>query len=176
MIQNTRKGIVGLTFSINVREYNNVIKQNSGFTLIELMIVLAIIVILVSIAYPSYRGYLVKTRRSDAMAVLQQFANAMERYHMTNNDYVGARSGGVGTAPLAAVFPSQAPLDGNTKYYNLTIQAATVDTYTLRATPIVGAAQDGNGMIELDSNGAQRWDENNTPGTWEAEENDWNPG
>jgi type IV pilus assembly protein PilE len=131
-------------------------RKYNGFTLIELMIVVVIISILIGIAYPNYRGYLVKTRRSDAMAVLQQFANAMERYHMANNDYAGAAAVIPG-APNATVFPSKSPLDGTTKYYDLTIEAATVNTFTIRATPIAGGKQAGDGYLELNETGALNW-------------------
>ena len=61
-----------------------------GFTLIELMIVVAVIAILSAIAYPSYLEYLVKSRRTAAASCLQQHAQFMERYFTTNLTYVGA--------------------------------------------------------------------------------------
>lgn len=131
-----------------------------GFSLIELMIVVVVIGALAAIAVPNYQVYLVKTRRADAQGVLVSFANAMERYYTENNTYIGAAAGGANTgAPAAATFGfTQAPIDGTTKYYNLTIGAATGTTYTLRATPI--GAQVGDGYLELLSNGARRWDKN----------------
>lgn len=61
-----------------------------GFTLIELMIVAAVIAILAAIAYPSYLEYLIKSRRTGAASCLQQHASVMERYFTTNLTYVGA--------------------------------------------------------------------------------------
>lgn len=61
-----------------------------GFTLIELMIVVAVIAILSAIAYPSYLEYLVKSRRTAAASCLQQHAQFMERYFTTNLTYAGA--------------------------------------------------------------------------------------
>jgi type IV pilus assembly protein PilE len=146
----------------------------SGFTLIELMVTVAIIAIIAFIAIPSYQDTIRKSRRNDAMGALAGFANAMERHYTSNNNsYLGAAAGGANTG-APAVFPTQTPLDGGTKYYNLTINAAAADgqSYTLRAAPIIGGNQDGDGIIELDSSGARRWDEDNSGG-FSATENDW---
>lgn len=147
-------------------------RRNAGFTLIELMLVVAIVAILATIALPSYQGYLVKTRRMDAMATLQEFANAMERYRLSNNTYIGADNGGVPGIADPAVFPAVTPEDG-TAYYDLTIESLTLNTFTLRATPIAGKSQAGDGIIELDSTGARRWDEANDFPLWQAEDNNW---
>lgn len=135
-----------------------------GFTLIELMIVVAIIGILAAIAFPSYQNYVTKTRRADAQAALTGFATAMERYYTDNrNTYLGAAHGGADTgAPASALFPSEAPLDGATKYYKLTIDDATRNSYRLQATP--KGAQDGDGNLQLLSNGTRRWQKDGS--TW----------
>ena len=65
-----------------------------GFSLIELMVVVAIIGIIAAIAYPAYNDFLVKGRRSAAATCLQQNAQFMERYYTTNLTYVGATSPG----------------------------------------------------------------------------------
>src|SRR3546814_21115150 len=64
--------------------------QMRGFTLIELMVVVAIIAILASIAYPAYNDYIVKTRRSAGAACLLDQAQFMERYYTTNMGYSSA--------------------------------------------------------------------------------------
>lgn len=146
--------------------------QKNGFTLIELMITIAIIAVLAAVALPSYQGSVKKSRRSDAQAALAGFANAMERHFTTNNNsYKGAASGGTDNG-VPTVFAPQSPLDGATKYYNLRIAGVPADgsRYTLRATPI--GAQVGDGVIELDSTGARRWDEDNNT-IFGAKENDW---
>jgi type IV pilus assembly protein PilE len=123
-----------------------------GFTLIELMITVVIIAILAAIAVPSYQNQVQKTRRADAQGALTGLANAMERYFTNNNTYAGAAVG------VGGIFPAQAPLDGNTKYYTLSIADADGDSYTLEATPIAGGAQDGNGALRLTSTGVKTWD------------------
>src|SRR3546814_8292194 len=64
--------------------------QMGGFTLIELMVVVAIIAILASIAYPAYTDYIVQTRRSAGAACLLEQAQFMERYYTTNMGYSSA--------------------------------------------------------------------------------------
>ena len=58
-----------------------------GFTLIELLIVMAIIGIILAVAYPSYQNSMTKTRRSDGQAALLVAMNAEERYFTENNTY-----------------------------------------------------------------------------------------
>lgn len=137
-----------------------------GFTLIELMIVVAIIGILAAIAYPSYQSYVEKTRRTDAQGALMSFANAMERYYTQNNTYIGADGGSSAisntlTAPASTVFAGQSPMDGS-PFYNLRIYNLTANSYELRAVPIAGTAQANNGFIQLLSTGQRGWDADNS--------------
>jgi len=62
----------------------------SGFTLVELMIVVAIIAIIASIAYPNYREHVIKTRRVAATACLMELSQAVERHYTTRLTYAGA--------------------------------------------------------------------------------------
>lgn len=137
--------------------------RGDGFSLIELMIVVAIIGIIAAIAFPSYQGAVANSRRSDAQSALTAFSNAMERHYTENNNsYLGAAAGGANTG-APAVFPTEAPLDGGTKFYDLTISAATRNSYTLQAAPKGGQAGDGN--LQLLSNGTRQWDRDGA-GTW----------
>jgi type IV pilus assembly protein PilE len=61
----------------------------SGFTLVELMIVLAIVGILGAFAYPTYTGYIVRTRRTEGQVALVEAMQRQERYHVQHNTYVG---------------------------------------------------------------------------------------
>jgi type IV pilus assembly protein PilE len=140
-----------------------------GFTLMELMIVVAIVSIIAAFGYPSYQESVRKARRADAKGALEGLAQAMERHFTANNTYLGAADAG-GNTGAPGIFPSQAPLDGGTKFYDLTIQAATATSFTLRATPVGGQA--GDGLLEMENTGARRWDANKN-GAFDAGENTW---
>ena len=62
-------------------------KQQTGFTLIELMIVVAIVGIIGAIAFPSYDSYMKKSRRADAKVGMAKIADRQERYYIANNTY-----------------------------------------------------------------------------------------
>lgn len=144
-------------------------KRSSGFTLIELMIVVAVIGIIAAIAYPNYTQYVERARRTDAQGALMGLAAAMERHRTANGTYSGAGADGDTGAPL--IYADESPVDGSPKFYDLTIQAATATSFTLRATP--KNAQAGDGVLELDHTGARRWDQNGDGDTSDAGENDW---
>jgi type IV pilus assembly protein PilE len=110
--------------------------KSRGFTLIELMITVAIVGILASIAYPNYIEQIRKGNRADAKASLTSFANAMEIWRMQNgNSYLGAGAPNTGS-PNPAVFSATVPVSGGITTYDLTISAVTATTYTLAATPV----------------------------------------
>jgi type IV pilus assembly protein PilE len=121
-------------------------KKQKAFTLIELMVTVAIIGILASIAYPSYRDSVMKSRRADAQGALLAYANSMERYFTVNNTYLTVSSTVV------------APTNAGTTYYTIAIStspAATASTYTINATPIDAQATDICGTLTLTSTGAK---------------------
>ncbi len=67
--------------------------RDAGFSLIELMVVVAIVAILAAIAYPNYTDTVRRSNRSDARATLLQIAQSLERYFTENNTYAGATLG-----------------------------------------------------------------------------------
>lgn len=93
-----------------------------GFTLIELMIVVAVIAILAAIAYPSYADSVRKGRRGQAKADLLELAQLAERHRTVNNTYDGF------ALPFTA-----SPREGGTAYYTVTLETATTDTLLLKA-------------------------------------------
>lgn len=106
-----------------------------GFTLIEVMIVVAIIAILAAIAYPAYYKHIVRTRRVAAEGCLSQYANYMERYYTTNLRYdQDTSSTPVPNSPptLDCAGTSQT---GNDYQYSLVASALTASTYTVQAVP-----------------------------------------
>lgn len=67
-------------------------RQQAAFTLIEMMVTVAIIGILMTIALPSYQKYVLRAHRADAIALLNETAAREERYYAQNNHYVTANS------------------------------------------------------------------------------------
>ncbi len=137
-------------------------KANTGFSLIELVTGVVIVGILAAIAIPAYMEQMRKVRRTDAMTALEICANAMERLYTQQFTYIGA--GTVtnidGTNAVGPPDPLICP--AATDYYAIVINAGvTATTFTLRATPIAGSRQDGDGFLELTESGAERWDEDN---------------
>ena len=148
-------------------------KLQRGFTLIELMIVIVVIGVLVAIGLPSYNNSVTRSVRADAQSALMGFAQAMERHFQQNYSYEAAATGGNDTgAPDPTIFPSQAPIEGNNPSYDLIITAADDTGFTIRATPIAGGRQAGDGFIQLDSLGRRSWDADND-GTIGGNENTW---
>lgn len=148
-------------------------KHNRGFTLIEVMVTVVIISLLAMVAIPSYKTSVSKARRADAQSSLANFASAMERHFTENGSYLGAA--GSSDTPVDTgspwIFATATPIDGNVKFYNLTIESATAGAYTLRATPTGPQAEDG--YLEVTSAGIERWDRNNDGDTADNGEDYW---
>lgn len=126
-----------------------------GLSLMEVLIAMVIVAILATIAYPSYRSQVQAARRADAQQALLALAAALERYHTLNLTYAGAAEGDADTGP-PAIFATEAPLDGDRKYYDLRITAADVDVYTVQAQP--KNDQDGDGVLQVSADGSRGWD------------------
>ena len=131
-------------------------KKVQGFTLIEIMITVAIIGILASIAIPAYGDYVKKARRSDAEGVLLQNAQMLEQKYTTENRYVAVAE--TCATPIAAPIAAS-PIDGATKHYNIQMIECSGEGYTLIATPLSSQASDG--LLALPNTGIRSWDKNN---------------
>jgi type IV pilus assembly protein PilE len=129
------------------KKYMKLKRVSAGFTLIELMITVAIVGILVSIAYPNYQDSIMKSRRVDAQGALMGFANAMERYYTVNNTYPAAGTAGI--------YAATSPVDGGTAYYNLSISVSSNSAYQIQAVPTGVQANDQCGTLSLDHVGTR---------------------
>ncbi|MDH0029829.1 MULTISPECIES: prepilin-type N-terminal cleavage/methylation domain-containing protein [unclassified Acinetobacter] len=129
-----------------------------GFTLIELMIVVAIIGILAAIAYPSYVAYKIRTDRAETQAEMIEIARTLANFRMANNNYSGRTIANVyGSSTLPKTKPlydvSLTDVDGTA----LTVATAKVRTWLLIAKPKTGTAQANNGWICLNDQGQRSW-------------------
>lgn len=124
-------------------------RAGSGFTLIELMTVIAIIGILVAIALPSYQDSVRKGRRGQAKADVVEIAQRAERWRTVNNTFTGfALEDGV---------DDRSPREGESIHYEIAFDIENGGQgYTLTATPEGGQASDTRcGTLTLDETGAK---------------------
>lgn len=126
-----------------------------GFNLIELMVTVAVIAILVSVALPSYRQYIIKSSRTAAQTELQKMSGLQEKIYLNSNAYTsnlataydGTTSGGLGITTSATT----------DKKYTISLSRPTTQTYTLTATPVTGTTQAGDGNLSISENDQRLW-------------------
>jgi type IV pilus assembly protein PilE len=149
-------------------EWQNFMKNMSkaaGFSLVELMVAVAIIGVLAAIAIPSYQSHINKSKEAEAQAALLSLANAMSQYYLetTPMTYLGAAEpqGSGNSTGSPWIFPEEVPPGSGaaaTYHLNITAATATPDTFTVTATPVdpalteFGTDQLGNKFIYV--NGA----------------------
>jgi len=129
---------------------------SAGFTLVELMIAVAILAIVAAVALPLYNQYSQRTYRSEAQADLLNCAQAMERFAAQNFTYDG-----VDDAALDNMCDQRSEAQNR---YQITVAVPDDDQFTLTATPVAGGVMDGDGVMTYDEAGNRMWDGN--PG-WE---------
>lgn len=120
--------------------------KENAFTLIELMIVVAIIGVLAAISYPSYQSYIVRTERVDVQNELMQIAQNLQRYALMKHSFNDAS---LDNGSLQQIYP----LSGKAKYTIALDLDASGQSWTLTATPL----QAKRGVVKLDSEGRKCW-------------------
>ena len=127
-------------------------KMQSGFTLLELLIVVGTIAIIASFAYPSYRDYVVRANRTDAMEALNEIMAQQQRFYARNRTYATNLTDlGYSTATL---------ITDNTFYVVTATACASSDIkrcVLLTAAPDANKGQKGDGDITLSSRGGKTW-------------------
>ncbi len=116
------------------------VRKNAGFTLIEIMIVVAIIGILAAVALPSYTEYIRRGDRAAARSALLEAQQFMERYYAANSRYTTTDAGT--TSPTLPTKLQAVPVEA--PKYDLALSGPAVNSYTLTATPRVADPKCGN--------------------------------
>ncbi len=116
-----------------------------GFSLIEILVALAIVAILGSIAFPSYQSYIRKGHRADEQNYLMTLAQQNQQYFIDNRDYTTS------VTALAAVPASVSP------YYGTPVITVTASppSFSITATPIGSQAADSCGALTINSAGTK---------------------
>ena len=129
-----------MSVSIKMSRASN---KQQGFTLIEMMIVVAIIGVLAAIAYPSYQRYVIKTKRTDMMSEMQNIASQIESRKLAQGSYSNI------SAQVKIDFAKPYPAQGQ-ELYDLTITDPLVPKWTITATPKSGTQMSSDGTLTLD--------------------------
>lgn len=128
----------------------------NGFTLIELMVVVAIVGILAAIAYPSYQQYVRRAARAEARATILDMAQNQERWFTNNNTYVAI---GAPPATPQAGFRNFSGNDINSRKYDVAVTVAgtapVFTSFTITATPSNGFSDPSCGDLTLTSTGVR---------------------
>ena len=121
--------------------------RTRGFTLMELMIAVAVVGILASVAVPSYREHIAASRRTDAKAALLAIAQLMERTYTERGTYAGVTLGNRSTDIYSDTSPQG--------YYTLSIVSQDAEGFSLRATRAGAQVGDQCGNYTYDQAGTQ---------------------
>ena len=133
--------------------------RGTGFSLIELMVTLAIVGILAAIAYPSYQSYTARARRSEAEQLISEIALKQGQYILDARAYTNVPgSGGLNINRQGWTCPASPATTCSNAFYTISVavnNAATPPTYTITGTTLLGTTQANDGTLSLDSTGAK---------------------
>jgi len=116
-------------------------QSQRGFTLLELMMVIAVLGILTAIAYPSYTNYTLRAKRTDGKNALVDLAARQERYRFNANKY---------TSSLTDLGMNSSTAEG---HYTLSITAATDQTFSAQVAPTVTQESDTCNILSITNTG-----------------------
>lgn len=127
-------------------------KNNKGITLLELVIAVAIVAILSSIAWPNYQNYVTNARRTAAASCLMEMGQYMERFYTINMSYESTSDGQSVSIPS---FECQSSLEG---FYSFALDDVSPTFYELSASPqgVQESRDQACGALYYESNGLKR--------------------
>jgi len=135
----------------------------TGFTLIELMIALAVVAILTAIGYPSYLRYVVSSNRAAAQTEVGVLSSMQEKIFLNSNAYTGNMTTAYDGKATGGLGKTTGKTDDGK--YTLTVVLAVPsgacpagECYTITATPVAGTSQAGDGAFSITSGGARTCD------------------
>lgn len=131
-----------------------------GFTLIELMLAIAVIAILAVIAIPNYQQHIKKSKRIEVQAHLMTLSHQLASYKLVNQSFAGMNIEKLGGANFPATQPNYTLTLTDAYGASLEQEKTLPTTWLLVATPIANSTQKGTGKISLMYNNAQCWYEN----------------
>lgn len=131
-------------------------RKQSGFTLIELMIVVMIIGILAAVGYPMYTAQIEENNRSAVQGRMMALSTALETYRAQNFTYGGAQLANLAASLDNNEFYDVTFVDGGGN--EVTTLPAGATTYEILAKPTAGTVMDGTGAIKLSHEGETCWD------------------
>ena len=134
---------------------NNYPRRQSGFTLIELMVVVIIVAVLLAVALPAYQNQIIRGKRAAAQSEMLAIANIQEQYLLSNRSYMGTTE----------LNDTGYALDPDvSKSYTLSISLGTqvVPTYVLTFSPKLSTPQASDGVLTINEQGVgtppEKWD------------------
>lgn len=131
-------------------------RSSEGFTLVELMITVAIMALIAAIAIPSYTGYMARARRSGAEQLIMQIASKEQQYIVDARSYNATiGTGGLNITSQDGWTCTATCTNGS---YTITVvvdNAATPPTYTVTAAPVSGGSQTADGTLSFTSTGSK---------------------
>ena len=131
------------------------ISKNSGFTLVEVMVTVAIIAIIATVAIPSYQKQSLKSQRADGIAMLMDVAGKQERYIIDKGKY---------TTDMTKLAYAASPAVSDKGYYKISAVLSNSDlSYTLTAT---AQTTDECGNLILSSTGQRTWSNSTAMNCW----------
>jgi type IV pilus assembly protein PilE len=125
--------------------------RGRGFTLIELIITVAVIGMLAAIAFPSYQDYIKRSHRSSAQSLMLDLANREQQYLLDNRAFLGG-----GASAVTTLLPTGVPAEVSGFYtVTITATAGAPPTFEIKATPKTGTVMAGEAAFTLDQDGTR---------------------